>query len=258
MRSIGLMILGFVAGLSSAALGIGGGAVMVPSLTVFFAFDIKKAIGTSLAFIGPCALVGITTHYIRKPENIQFICALGIIAGSLIGARFGASLAKILKREILSRIFALLLVFVGLKYIHVIRIPETAAFALSVQFPLLVVLGLIAGSGSALLGIGGGVIMVPALNLFFGLHIHEAMATSLTVILPTSIAGAFFHRKFKHIEPSSLLFLIPTALPGAVCGALLANSLPEDQLKIVFGIFMLVISVKMWIRKEKGKSEADS
>ena len=111
-------------------------------------------------------------------------------------------------------------------------------------------MGLIAGLASALFGIGGGIVMVPGLNLFFGLSIHEAIASSLTVIFPTAFAGAIFHKKFNNINTEAIKFLIPTSLIGAVLGAIVANSLPSTILKIIFGIFMILCSVKIFLQKQ--------
>jgi len=248
LRKSGLLFLGLLAGFCSAALGLGGGALMVPALVLFFCYPMKKAIGTSLATIVPTAFVGIVSHYIIQSTNIKWKIALFVVIGSVFGAKFGAVLAKKIHSKVLKKIFALLVVFTGLKMTNILKIP-TQAITTITAYPLLVVLGLFAGSGSALLGIGGGVILVPVLNLFFGLNIHEAIATSLTVILPTTFAGAMFHRKFDNIDVKALKFLIPTSLIGAVLGAIFANSLPSATLKMIFGIYLFIAAVLMFLKK---------
>jgi len=246
----GLLLLGLFAGFCSAALGIGGGVVMVPALMLFFNYKIKRAIGTSLATIVPTSYVAIVSHYFVNSANIKITIALVIILGSIFGASFGAKLANRLSSSILRKLFAVLLLFTGLKLSGIVNIPTQSIT--SGAYPLLILLGLVAGSASALFGIGGGVIMVPVLNLFFGLTIHEAIATSLTVILPTTFAGAMFHRKFDNINLGALKFLLPTALVGAICGAIFANSIPAPTLKVIFGVFLLFCSVRIFFqRKEK-------
>lgn len=249
MNKTGLLLLGLIAGFCSAALGIGGGVLIVPALTLLFGYSIKKAVGTSLATIIPTAFVGIVTHYIIKSSNIHLNVALFILLGSLIGAKFGAVLVKRIHSTILRKLFAVLLVFVGLKMTGIITIPIETVSSITFK-PLLVLIGLAAGSASSLFGIGGGIIMVPMLNLFFGLTMHEAIATSLTVILPTTIAGALFHHKFDNIDTKALRFLIPTALIGAVLGAVFANSMPAAVLKTMLGILLLLSSVKLFLEKE--------
>ncbi|MBW2984565.1 sulfite exporter TauE/SafE family protein [Candidatus Woesearchaeota archaeon] len=249
MKNFNLLFLGFIAGFFSAALGIGGGVILVPALMLLFHYKIKKAIGTSLATIAPTAFLGIITHFIIKSENIKFLMVLFIIIGSITGARFGAKLANKLDGKLLAKLFALLLLFVGLKLTGIIKVPTETISNVTV-YPLLIILGLVAGSGSALFGIGGGVIMVPVLNLFFGLSIHEAIATSLTVILPTTLAGSIFHKKFNNINAEALKFLIPLALIGAVFGAITANALPSATLKMIFGVFMVLCSIRIFLKKD--------
>jgi uncharacterized membrane protein YfcA len=248
LHSFGLLFLGLIAGFLSAALGIGGGAIMVPALVLFFCYDMKKAIGTSLVTIVPTAFVGIIVHYILDGSNIKWVIVLFVVMGSVIGAKFGSILAKKIHSTILKRIFALLIVFTGLKMVNIIKIPTQVITTIS-AYPLLVALGLFAGSASALLGIGGGVIMVPVLNLFFGLNIHQAVATSLTIILPTTFAGAIFHRKFDNIEVKSLKFLIPMSLAGAVLGAAFTNSLPSSTIKMIFGLYLFIAAIMMLLKK---------
>ena len=248
IQKVKLFALGLVAGFSSAALGIGGGVIMVPGLVMLIGYSMHLAVGTSLAAIVPIAFVGIGTHYYVASENIKLVIAVFVMMGSIVGALFGAKLASKLSSSVLQKLFALLLVFTGLKFVKIFDIP-TGTVSADVIYPLLIVLGLFAGSGSALFGIGGGVIMVPVLNLFFGLSMHEAVATSLTVILPTTLAGALFHRKLANIVKEALPYVIPTALVGAVLGAVFANSVPAATLKSIFGILLLACAVKMFLQK---------
>lgn len=248
LHSFGLLFLGLIAGFLSAALGIGGGAIMVPALVLFFCYEMKKAVGTSLATIVPTALVGVITHYLLESSNIKWLIVLFILLGSILGARFGATLAKKLHSSILKKIFAVLIIFTGLKMTNILKIP-TQTITTITAYPLLIFLGLIAGSASALLGIGGGVIMVPVLNLFFGLNIHQAVATSLTVILPTTFAGAIFHNKFDNINKKALKFLVPTALLGGVLGAVFTNSMPSETIKIIFGVYLFIAAILMFLKK---------
>ena len=250
MKNIYLLLLGLLVGFSSAALGIGGGITMVPALTLLFKFDIKKAVGISLVTIVPVALVGAVTYFILESSYIRIFVALLIIAGSVVGAKYGATVASKLSSNILSKAFSVLLLFIGLKLTGLINMPLSSGTD-SVLYPWLVVLGLFAGFSSAMFGIGGGVILVPLLNLFFGLTIHESIATSLTVIIPTTIAGAFFHNKINGISKSEVKFLIPTALIGAAVGALTASNLPEATLKFVFGLFLVLCSFIIFFQKKK-------
>jgi len=250
MRDFSLLLLGLLVGFSSAALGIGGGVTMVPSLTLLFKLDIKKAVGISLTTIIPVATVGVVTYFVLNYSYIRIFVALLIIVGSVVGPKYGVTIASKVSSNLLTKLFSIFLLFAGLKLIGVINIP-IGYNSNSIIYPLLVVLGLFAGLSSAMFGIGGGVIMVPVLNLFFGLTIHESIATSLTVIIPTTIAGAFFHNKINGISKSEIKYLIPTALIGAVVGALTTSNLPEVTLKFVFGLFLMLCSFIIFFQKKK-------
>lgn len=254
IKKIGYLLVGLLAGFSSAALGIGGGVTIVPSLVIFFGFDVKKAIGTSLATIVLSAFIGSIAHYLIKNNNMQFDIALFILMGSIVGAKFGSLLANRIKSKILTMLFALLLIFTGLKLVGLIQIL-TKFLTNSVAYPFLILLGLIAGSASALFGIGGGVIMVPVLVLFFGLTMHEAIPTSLAVIVPTSLAGTIFHKKFDNINMEAIKFMIPSALLCAILGAIVANRLPSATLKMIFGIFMILCSFRIFFTTHQGWTE---
>lgn len=243
------LLTGLIAGFASAALGIGGGVVMIPAMTLLLGYGIKKAIGTSLAVMIVASLVGVASHYAINSSNLQFTVALWVIAGSLAGAYFGARIANKASSTALARAFGLLLIFVALKMFGIINIPT--AHITEAGEPFLLLLGLVAGLSSALLGIGGGVLIVPVFVLFFGLSMHEAVPTSLMAIVPTSFVGAFFHKKFGNMDVGALKVLLPAAFVGAILGAVAANRVPSETLKLAFAAFMLFSSVKLLVSKQE-------
>jgi len=104
-------------------------------------------------------------------------------------------------------------------------------------------LGLSVGTLSGLLGIGGGVLMVPALVLLWGMKIHLAIGTSLAVMIPSALAGTLRH----HYSYGNVDFIVAGlvglgAVVGSFClGAPLANYLPAETLRKVFGAAMIVL-----------------
>ena len=246
-----LMLTGLSAGFISAALGIGGGVILVPAFIFIFGYSIHKAIGSSLATMVPAACVGLIAHYVINSGNVALSTAFFILIGSLFGAKYGARVAHKISGNTLSKLFAVVLLLVGLKLARILNIPTHAITALNAQ-PLLIILGLGTGFISSLFGIGGGVIIVPGLTLFFGFPIHESVATSLAVVLPTTFMGAMHHKKFNQmVNFSELKSLIPASLIGAILGAITANLLPAETLQIIFGIFMIMFAAKMAMHKDK-------
>lgn len=104
---------GFAAGWLSALLGIGGGVILVPMMTIFFKVPVQQAIGTSLAVIIPTALIGAWTHY--NLNNLNFKLALVLIVGAVIGSYVGAMCVNVISPDILRKAFAVLLVVTAVR-----------------------------------------------------------------------------------------------------------------------------------------------
>jgi uncharacterized membrane protein YfcA len=109
----------------------------------------------------------------------------------------------------------------------------------------LVGFGLVAGAGAGLLGIGGGTLMVPFLVLAAGLTQHEAQATSLLAILPTSIVATIVLRRRGVGDLRTSFVIGGLGIAGALAGSLLALALPEDALRIAFALFLGAIGLRM-------------
>ena len=95
-----------------------------------------------------------------------------------------------------------------------------------------------------MMGVGGGLIMVPVMVLLVGLSQHTAQGTSLLVMVPTGTVGAWTHWKLGHIVLDIVPGLIVGVLIGTSLGAELAHSLPENQLRLVFVAFIAAMSIR--------------
>ena len=111
---------------------------------------------------------------------------------------------------------------------------------------LCILLGIIAGFISGLIGIGGGVIIVPALILFFGLSQHEAQGTTLALLVPPiSILGAWTYYQRGYVDIGIAIYVCFGFLLGSLLGAKVATDLSTIILERFFGGAMLVIAIKM-------------
>jgi hypothetical protein len=123
----------------------------------------------------------------------------------------------------------------------------------------LVAFGVGVGVASGLLGVGGGILIIPFLTLAVGLSQHSAEATSLLVILPTAVAGSLALRRHGVGDLGLALRLGVFGAVGSVLGALLALALSGGTLRVVFAVFVGVVGLRLaWdgIRGERGRPEA--
>jgi hypothetical protein len=119
-------------------------------------------------------------------------------------------------------------------------------------------LGLAAGVLAGLLGVGGGLIFVPVL-VALGLGQIEAQATSLLAILPTVAAGAWNQRRYGHLRTRTALVVGIASIAGVEAGARIATALPEDQLRRLFALLLLVVAAQLvWRTRREHPRYPDS
>lgn len=115
---------------------------------------------------------------------------------------------------------------------------------------ILIVIGIITGIMAGMLGIGGAIIMIPALVFFLGISQQTAQGTSLAVMLPPiGIIAAYNYYKAGHVNIKFAIVLAIFFLVGSYFGSKLALSLPQPVLKKVFGILLLLVAAKMLLSK---------
>lgn len=108
--------------------------------------------------------------------------------------------------------------------------------------------GLMAGMFGGLVGLGGGVVMIPLMVRFFGFSQHQAHGTSLAALIFTGLTGALTYYVNGTVDVMAAVLLAATAILTARWGALYANSLPEWQLKMSFGIFVICVSALLLLK----------
>jgi uncharacterized protein len=113
------------------------------------------------------------------------------------------------------------------------------------QFFIAAVIGLISGMASGLFGVGGGIVMVPAMVYLMTMDIKLAVGTSLAVIIPTAAIGVFKHQQLGNIDWRVALSLAPTAICGGYLGAWLTREISSANLKRAFGVFLILVGIKL-------------
>src|SRR5262245_17980811 len=116
------------------------------------------------------------------------------------------------------------------------------------QYIMAGLIGLLGGVTSGLFGVGGGVIMVPAMLLLLSppvRDIKQAIGTSLVVIVPTAIMGSYKHHVQGNVHWLTAAALVPTALVGSYFGAYLTKVITAEDLKRAFGMFLVLVGLKL-------------
>jgi uncharacterized membrane protein YfcA len=113
------------------------------------------------------------------------------------------------------------------------------------QIIILALIGIAAGIVSGLMGVGGAIIIVPALVFFMGISQHNAQGTSLAVLLlPVGIFAVINYAKKGYVNYSYALILILAFVVGSYLGSVWALNIPEKILKKIFGVLLLAVAVK--------------
>jgi len=115
---------------------------------------------------------------------------------------------------------------------------------------ILIVIGIITGFMAGMLGIGGAIIMIPALIYFLGISQQTAQGTSLAVMLPPiGILAAYNYYKAGQVNIKFALILAAFFLVGSFFGSKLALNIPQAMLKKIFGVLLLLVAAKMLLSK---------
>lgn len=233
--------VGVIAGLLSGLLGVGGGFIMVPLFVLWMHVDQKKSHATSLAAIIPIATFSALGYAIQ--DKVDWSAWILVLAGSVFGANYGVRLLHRIPVKELKYIFSGLLLLSAFRLLWSTQ-PHQVLDGMA-SHALLVVIGFIAGVAAGLLGVGGGIIIVPSLIIAAGLDATVARGTSLAVIVGTAISGTVAHHRRGNINWS---IAIPTGLAGisaSIVGTYLGTSLPERITMTLFSFVLIFTAYRM-------------
>ncbi|MGH8752126.1 MAG: sulfite exporter TauE/SafE family protein [Burkholderiales bacterium] len=247
-------LVGFLAGL----LGIGGGLVMVPSLTYIFSAQhfppehlLHLALGTALASIMFTSVSSLRAHH--QHGAVEWRIVRSMSPGIIVGTLSGSLLASKLSSSALAIFFAVFVYYAATQMLIEIK-PKPAR-----QFPGR--LGMTAAGGviglvSSLVAIGGGVLSVPFM-IYCNVRAHHAIGTSSAIGFPIAASGAlgyiisgYFQQNLPHLSLGfvylpALLWLVLASMLTAPLGAKLAHRLPVARLKKIFALLLFIVATHM-------------
>ncbi|MCD1265477.1 permease [Shinella sumterensis] len=246
---------GAIIGALGGLIGLGGAEFRLPILIGLFNFAALEAVILNKAM----SLVVVATALPFRAGTVPFSAiadnwpiVLNLLAGSLIGAWFGAGWATKLRSETLYKVIAIMLVAIAI--VLVIGHDATAGQPLLTGVSQLVagvVAGFIIGIVASLLGVAGGELLIPTLVLLFGADIKLAGSLSLAVSLPTMLVGFTRYSRdqsFSVIGRNKAFLLIMAAgsIVGTFVGGLLLGIVPNAVLLPALAIILLISAVKVW------------
>ncbi len=257
---LALLVTGVGVGLASGLLGVGGCFIMVPvqfwalkSLGVDPTIAIRVAFGTNLMVVLPTAISGAMAHH----KKGAVVWRAGIILGitGAFGAFGGGWIASHLPGRVLTLSFGIAVILGGIRMLT--AKPPSIQEEPSENTAAYIFWGIPLGIVSGIVGIGGGVLIIPIMVFFLKFKMHQAVGTSTALMIFTAMGGAlsFFINGLgvQGLPPWSTgyinwlqwILLAGCSIPMAVVGAKIAHLLPARQLKILFVVVMFYMGLKM-------------
>jgi uncharacterized membrane protein YfcA len=237
-------LVGLAAGFLSGLFGVGGGVLMVPALVVGLGMGQRLAHGTSLAAIVPIALAGVAGYALAG--EVDWAASLFLVVGSAgVGARLGTHLLHVLPQRALALAFSAVMLATAARM--VVGDPEGGGRPeLSVGIALaLVAVGVVAGTTAGLLGVGGGVVMVPAMVVLVGMPAAVAKGSSLAVIIPTAIVGTRSNLRKRNAEVRTAAVVGLSGLVSSFLASQLSVGLDERLSNRLFAGLLVVMAARM-------------
>lgn len=249
------ILVGIGAGLLGGMFGVGGGILVVPALVLMLHMDQRLANGTSLGAVLPISISSLVTYWAHG--NVDLWLAFWLSIGALAGALKGTRWIHVLPRVALGYMFVVILTITAVRLF--IPMTATGRDPLDVLAAItLVILGFATGVLAGLLGIGGGVVMVPAMVVFFSEPSVVAKGTSVAVIIPTSIMGTWRNWKASNIDLKVAAIVGFSGIVSAVLGGMISDVMSEDLSRGLFASLIVLVTIRMIVDLRRTASAAKS
>lgn len=245
-RLLVFVAIGLVCGFLSGLFGVGGGVLIVPALVLLLHVDQKVASGTSLIAVAPIAAVGATAYAVTG--HIDWVVSLFLAIGMVAGGVIGSWLLVRLRTVVISWIFIVVLVVIAIRMCFADPVRGAPNPIDPVDIALLLAIGVLVGTLSGLLGVGGGVVIVPALIVFFGFDDLFAKGASFVALLPNALVSSILNLRRRH---GDLVAGTVIGLAGATTawpGMLVAEILDPQFASILFAAFLLFVAGQLALR----------
>ena len=258
---------GALAGVFGALLGLGGGILIVPLLTLAFGLPFREAVAVSLVAVITSSSASAAVYLERHVANLRLGMTLELFTAS--GAVLGGLAAFVLPDRLLAGLFAVMLAYTAWTMVRrrastaePARLPAEPppswrdGFVAGIsgpgyrvrRLPAGIGLSFVAGIVSALLGVGGGIVKVPAMNLVMGVPLRVATATSNMMIGVTGSASAILYLLRGDVNAFVAGPVVLGVFAGATVTSRLAHRVPVAAVRLAFVVVLLYVAVEMGMR----------
>jgi uncharacterized membrane protein YfcA len=277
VASLLMLLMGTIAGLFGAVLGIGGGVIIIPCLVMFFGFSIKEAIAVSIVSVVATSIAGASRYVDQRMTNVRL--GMFLETATTAGAVSGALLTIKMPSSLLYLMMGLLLIYLSISQISTRRREEeklrkdlflgkedgiARKLGLSNSYPDLaegkevkytvvrtksgLIASYLAGIISAMLGLGGGIIKVPIMNQLMNVPMKAAVATSKFMIGVTASTGALLYLAYGLVNGEAVAPVAVGVMIGATAGTYVMNRMKASFIKLTFGLLLLYFAYNMIMR----------
>jgi len=230
-------IIGLIGGSFGGLVGLGGGVVMVPLFTMWAGLSQHEAHGTSLTAVIVTGTVG--AYLYGSHGHVSWSSAGWLAASSVVASFITAQYAARIPGAKLKKFFGAFLLVVAVMLLVRNQLPLTQEGDAQPLIGVLLAIGAVAGAIAGLLGVGGGVLIVPLLVLGTGLSQHVAQGTSLAALILTGVTGTLVYARHGHFRKNLLVALIPGVVVGSLVGGHGAIGISGSALRVVFAIVLV-------------------
>lgn len=260
-------VLSILIGISLGLIGGGGSILTVPILVYVFGLSAEISTSYSLFIVGITALAGSLNYYRNKLVNMKVAVIFSIpsltavfftrkfIMPALPEIIFTIGNYQFTRSMLILTLFAALMIAASISMIRKGKIKDPSAENSGHHYTLIFLEGIIVGMLTGFVGAGGGFLIIPALVLFAGLPMKEAVGTSLLIIAVKSLIGFTGDISAGVKIDWMFLFLVSFfTVSGIYIGSSLAKKIPGEKLKPAFGWFVLVMGIYILLRETILKS----
>jgi len=233
---IELICLGAFIGVIAGFFGIGGGAILIPSLLIL-GYQTKEAIGISIVQMLFSSLYGSYLNYKKGTLDISMVIIISL--GGFFGAMFSGNITSNVSDKTLEIIF---LIFITIALLKMFLKTTQNIVQKDVNKAILFTIGFILGALSMTIGVGGGLLLVPILVGFLNVEIKKAISAGLFFIIFSSISGVISHSLNRGIDFESGVIIGLASLGGVYIGILFKDKIDSKlQKKLLLGLYLLIV-----------------